>query len=109
VLRPGGIYVLNLIDHPPLAFARAEAATLTDAFADAVVIAPTARLEGTEGGNFVLAAGEELDSARIQALLDARAAGNVAVPGERFSGAARVLTDDYAPVDQLLEPHPVAG
>jgi spermidine synthase len=109
VLRPGGIYVLNLIDHPPLAFARAEAATLTDAFADAVVIAPTARLEGTEGGNFVLAAGEELDSARIQALLDARAAGNVAAPGERFSGAARVLTDDYAPVDQLLEPHPVAG
>ena len=111
VLRPGGVYVLNLIDHPPLAFARAETATLSEAFPDAAVIAPPRRLEGSEGGNFVLAGGE-LDSARIQELLDARAAGNVVITGdrrERFTAGARVLTDDYAPVDQLLEPRPVTG
>ncbi|HSK89728.1 MAG TPA: fused MFS/spermidine synthase [Euzebyales bacterium] len=110
VLRPGGIYVLNLIDHPPLAFARAETATLADAFGEAAVIAPPERLAGDEGGNFVLAGGDTLDGARIQQVLDARAATEVVASGPelaRFAGDARVLTDAYAPVDQLLEPQAV--
>ena len=32
VLRPGGVYALNVIDNPPAGFARAEAATLREAF-----------------------------------------------------------------------------
>jgi spermidine synthase len=111
VLRPDGIYVLNLIDHPPLAFARAETATIADAFPDTAVIAPRERLDGSEGGNFVLVGGT-LDGAHIQEQLDARAADNVVITGderEEFSADARVLTDDYAPVDQLLEPRPATG
>ena len=37
MLRPGGIYVLNVIDFPPLDFARAETATLLAAFDDVAV------------------------------------------------------------------------
>ncbi|MBC7372948.1 MAG: fused MFS/spermidine synthase, partial [Frankiales bacterium] len=39
VLRPGGVYVLNVIDFPPLGFARAETATLLAAFDDVVLMA----------------------------------------------------------------------
>jgi MFS family permease len=111
VLRPGGVYVLNLIDHPPSAFARAETATLAAAFPETAVIAPPERLEGSGGGNFVLAAGA-LDVARISERLDARDANERVAAGaqrQRFAGDAPTLTDDYAPVDQLLEPRPVAG
>jgi SAM-dependent methyltransferase len=111
VLRPGGVYVLNLIDHPPLAFARAETATLASAFPAAVVIAPPQLLDRRLGGNFVLAGGE-LDVAGIQDRLAARAAPETTVSGtarEGFTGHAPVLTDDYAPVDQLLEPRPTTS
>jgi spermidine synthase len=111
VLRPGGIYVLNLIDHPPSAFARAETATLAAAFPQTAVIAPPARVARTAGGNFVLAGGP-LEVARIQEHLEARDATDVVAAGaerERFTGDAPVLTDDYAPVDQLLEPRPTSG
>jgi SAM-dependent methyltransferase len=111
VLRPGGVYVLNMIDHPPLAFARAEVATLADVFDDMGVVAPPDRLDGTAGGNFVLAGGG-VDPDRIASLLARRGADDVVVSGtavERFAGEAPVLTDDYAPVDQLLEPQPTTG
>jgi spermidine synthase len=112
VLRPGGVYVLNMIDHPPLAFARAEAATLGDVFATTAVIAPPERLAGETGGNFVMVGGADVDVPTIQVHLDARGEGEQAITGaalDRFIGDARVLTDDYAPVDQLLEPQPTAG
>jgi spermidine synthase len=111
VLRPGGLYVLNLIDHPPSAFARAETATLAAAFPETAVIAPPLQLERRVGGNFVLAAGP-LDADRIRERLAARDAEETVVAGaqrERFAGDAPVLTDDYAPVDQLLEPRPTTG
>jgi SAM-dependent methyltransferase len=111
VLRPGGLYVLNMIDHPPLAFAHAEAATLGAVFDDTVVVAPPERLEGTVGGNFVLAGGR-VDPDGIARLLRQRDAEDTVIGGaavERFAGDAPVLTDDYAPVDQLLEPQPAAG
>lgn len=111
VLRPGGVYVLNLIDHPPLAFARAEVATLADVFDDTVAVAPPDRLDGTVGGNFVLAGGG-VEPDRTASLLARRGADDVVISGtavERFAGEAPVLTDDYAPVDQLLEPQPTTG
>jgi SAM-dependent methyltransferase len=109
VLRPGGVYVLNLIDHPPLAFARAETATLAAAFPETAVIALPGQLGHREGGNFVLAGGD-LDVPGIQQRLAARDASESAVSGaqrERFTGDAPRLTDAYAPVDQLLQPRPV--
>ena len=111
VLRPGGVYVLNLIDHPPLAFARAETATLADAFGTAAVVAPPDRLNGDEGGNFVLTGGA-LDISGIVETLGARGSSEQVIAGARlrqFVDGSPTLRDDYAPVDQLLEPRPTSG
>ena len=54
VLRPDGVYLLNVIDFGDLDLIRAEAATLLDVFADVrLVAAPEA---GPAGGNLVLVA-----------------------------------------------------
>ena len=106
LLRPGGVYLLNLIDHPPLRFARAEVATLAEVFGHVAVVAPPARLEGRAGGNFVVAASDRaFDAGRLDSLIRARSGEEEAAVGAaatRFAGDGRVLTDDYAPVDQWL-------
>lgn len=108
VLRPGGIYAINLIDYPPLGFARAEAATLRTVFDHVAVIAPPARLERREGGNFVLVASDApLPLDAIATRNAGRGDDDAVAAGARldaFVGDAPVLTDAYAPVDQLLTP-----
>jgi spermidine synthase len=109
VLRPGGVYAINLIDYGDLGFARAEAATLLDVFDHVAVIAPPDRIAGAAGGNFVMVGSDEpLDLAAIQARAVARGDDDVVVGDaaglEAFVAGARVLTDDFAPVDQLLTP-----
>jgi spermidine synthase len=105
-LRPGGIYAVNIIDYPPLGFARAEAATLRAVFSHVAVIAPQRRLDGEEGGNFVLVVSDEplpLDAiARSNAERGDDDTVATGVDLDAFIGGAMVLTDDYAPVDQLL-------
>ena len=109
VLRPGGVYALNVIDFPPLAFVRAETATLLAGFDDVAILAAPAARDGREGGNLVLVASEEpLDVEALAARAAERgepgsAAGRAAA--EDFAGDAQVLTDDKAPVDQLLNPN----
>ena len=109
VLRPDGVYVLNVIDFPPLAFARAEAATLLAAFDDVALMALPDALAGGSGGNLVLVASDRpIDVASLsQRAADRGEAGSVVgrAEVERFAGDARVLTDDDAPVDQLLTPY----
>ncbi len=113
VLRPGGVYVLNVIDLPPLAFARAEAATLLAAFDDVALLAPADVADGDEGGNLVLVASDEpLPVAALGERAGSGAEPAVAVDRaavEAFAGDAHVLTDDDAPVDQLLTPYRAAG
>ena len=103
-----GVYAVNLIDYPPLGFARAEAATLAAVFANVAVIAPQARIDRTDGGNFVLVASDApLDVEGIAEANTARGDDDIVATDEqlqRFIGDAPVLTDDYAPVDQLLTP-----
>ncbi len=105
-LRPGGIYLLNMIDQPPHRFARAEAATLAAVFSHVLIIAPPEYLTLEAGGNFVLAAGDApFDLDAIREHLAARGSDATAVSGQRaatFLAGARVLSDDYAPVDQLI-------
>ncbi len=108
VLQPDGVYLMNLIDYEPLGFARAELATLRAAFAHVVFVA-TPSGTGYEGGTFVLIASDAaIDAAALQAALASRAAGRVVVSDEQqveaFTASAPVLTDDYAPVDQLISP-----
>ncbi|MBU4215046.1 MAG: fused MFS/spermidine synthase [Actinobacteria bacterium] len=56
VLRPGGIYLANCADRPPLPLARREAATLSQVFAHVAIVAEPAVLRGRRYGNVVLAA-----------------------------------------------------
>lgn len=110
VLRPGGLYALNVIDHAPLDFARAEIATVASVFRHVVVISPSGNLTGESGGNVVvLASDRPLNRPGITAGLTDRETpmSMVTEAGvEDFLGPdALVLTDDFAPVDQLLTPY----
>jgi spermidine synthase len=106
VLRPGGFYMMNLIDYPPDRFLRAEVATLAEFFDHVIIVAPPAFLTGLHGGNFVVAASDRpFDAARVESLVQARQGEERAIVDaevHRFAGNGRVLTDDYAPVDQWL-------
>jgi SAM-dependent methyltransferase len=108
VLRPGGMYAINVIDHPPLGFARAEAATLASVFGHVAVLAPPAVLAGRAGGNLILvAAHRPIDAAAILLHNESRGDTDGVIPADPESGftaGSPVLTDDYAPVDQLLTP-----
>jgi MFS family permease len=102
VLRPDGVYAQNVIDYPPGRFIRAEVATVAKVFPYVALIAPADAIAGETGSNFVIVASksplalpaltERLES--VPVLTDAALTD--------FVGDARPLTDDYAPVDQLL-------
>lgn len=100
VLKPNGLYALNVIDLPPLDLQRAEAATLLDAFADVRVVTFGAE-EHPIGGNAVLLASD-------RPIPDAAGSENSYTTTldypevESFAEDAQVLRDNYAPADQLL-------
>ncbi len=111
VLTPEGVYVLNTIDYPPTRFVRAEVATLAAVFPHLVLISKPENLAGGKGGNFVIAASPKpLDVSAIAAALTERAPElsmlDTRAEVEEFAGDARVLVDDFAPVDQLITPIP---
>jgi MFS family permease len=100
VLRADGVYVLNVIDADPRELLAAEAATLVARFTDVVLLARPDQLAADGYGNYVLIAADRpldmlaeraepgtfVDEAGVRALI----------------AGAPVLTDDFAPVDQLL-------
>jgi len=103
-LAPGGLYLVNVIDGAPYRFARAEAETVRQVFRHVGLVTTAERLRGV-GGNFVLLASDApLPMGRVEELL----AGEDDVvqldvqPLADWSRGAMVLTDDHAPVDQLL-------
>ncbi len=99
---------MNIIDFGPQAFVKAEVRTVAAEFAHVGVIAKAAELDGKEGGNFVLVASQQpLPTGAIRKQLGQRAElldDPAAV--RAFIGDAPLLTDDFAPVDQLLTPYP---
>ncbi|GHJ61335.1 hypothetical protein NOK12_38530 [Nocardioides sp. OK12] len=109
VLVDDGAYVQNLIDRGPLAFARAELATLGEVFEHVALLASPATLAREDGGNLVaVASPAPLDLERVQDGLDERGTGWRLVTGadlEEWVDGAEVLTDDHAPVDQLVTPY----
>ncbi|GAA1555241.1 hypothetical protein GCM10009804_10140 [Kribbella hippodromi] len=104
VLRPDGLYLINVIDHGQAAFAKAEIKTVQAVFPYVAVIARKDELSGQTGGNFVvLASDQPIKVPGISALLEPKMALQDQLAG--FVGDAPILTDDYAPVDQLLTPY----
>jgi spermidine synthase len=58
VLRPGGVLAANVADGPPLAFARAQVATLRAVFAEVCLIAEPGTFRGRRFGNLVAVASD---------------------------------------------------
>lgn len=100
VLRDGGVYAVNVIDGGDSDFARAELATLRSVFAHVEVILPPGGEPPAFDRNQILLASQrplpdlDLDPA------DGALRGEAFV--ERYIDGAPVLTDDRAPVDQLV-------
>jgi spermidine synthase len=100
LLAPGGTYVVNVADGRPLAFARAQVATLLAAFRHVLLLADPSVLRGRRFANLVLAASD--DPLPVVALTRraARAAGRArVVSGDAlrdFTGGAAPVTDATA-------------
>jgi spermidine synthase len=119
VLASGGIYVANIIDGPEERFLRAEAATIASVFDYVVVVRGPRILAGRNGNSTVVASQSPIDvdalatrlaadtnpSDRSDAQPDAdRVVGEI-LAGQaltEYLAGADILTDDFAPVDQLL-------
>ncbi|MEV6490414.1 fused MFS/spermidine synthase [Actinoplanes sp. NPDC051633] len=107
VLKTDGVYAQNVIDYPPDRFVRAELATVAAVFPHVALIAPPAAIKGETGANFVIVGSKS--PLRLTVLRDALDLADEPVSLlsgpelDDFVGDARVLTDDYAPVDQLLQ------
>jgi len=104
VLRAEGLVVLNVIDYRSLDFARAELATVSSVFEHVALVTNNGSLNG---GNLVLLASHApTDRSALTAALRDHG-GPMALVSESdmrsFLGDdTLVLTDDHAPVDQLL-------
>ena len=116
VLRPDGIYVANIIDGPQERFLRAEAATIARVFEHVAVIRGPGIVGGRNGNSVAVASQAPLNVESLAARLASdREPGDEdpdpdRVVGELLTGdalatyldGATILTDDFAPVDQLI-------
>ncbi len=101
-----------MIDHGALEFARAAARTMREQWPHVAALAATGALEDGSGGNIVLVASHApLDLEQQRRELSTRGLAWEVTAGtalDRFVRDAPVLSDDFAPVDQLLTPYPTA-
>ena len=116
VLRPGGLYAANVIDSEAQEFLRAEAATIARVFEHVVVVQGPAIANGRSGNSVIIAGQSPLDAATLTELLatdtepsetrpEADLGNDVGAIVDDLDGyleGAAILTDDFAPVDQLL-------
>jgi MFS family permease len=111
-LAPGGLYLVNLIDGPRHEFVRAYVNTLRQSF-PYVYVAPAVRSwRESPRVTFVVAASDQpLDPAAIPALTPgapsffaAQVLDDPALQALLAEGPQVLLTDQYAPVDQMLAP-----
>ncbi len=112
-MRPDGIYAMNVLDHGPKDFLRAEVATVTAVFGHVAVLGRANAFEpGGSGGNHVVIASDAplpfdaIEQANRERRRDDRLLHGTAL--DDFVGDAQVLIDDHAPVDQLLTPFPTS-
>jgi spermidine synthase len=100
VLKPGGLYALNIIDLRPLALLRAEAATLLRVFKNLRLVTPAGEDGRPAGDNAILfASNGPLPPQHGRPFAHAHVFDRAAIV--RLVAGAKPLRDDYAPVDQL--------
>lgn len=103
VLRPGGIYVANIIDGPDQHFLRAESATIRKVLPHVAVMRSEGMLEGFVANAAIVASDGPIDAtpwdARRIAVGDD---GDAVIDIDDYLDGSPVLTDDFAPVDQLI-------
>ena len=112
VLRDDGLLVVNVIDFPPNRLVAAQVATIREQFAHVALVGRPGALDGAGGGNFVVVAARDplpldgltraladVDPDKYAEVLDGSAL-------DEFVDDAPVLSDEYAPTDQLLTPLP---
>jgi len=99
VLRPGGSYAANVADGAPLAFARRQAATVAEVFADVALAASPHVLRGRRFGNLVMLGAAREGTLPVAELTRRLAAdpfpARVVAGGDvtRFAAGARPVTD----------------
>ena len=100
VLRPNGVYIMNVIDGGDSGYSRAQLATLAQHFAHVGVILPADGV-GNRAVNQVLVA----SNAELPLIMVETTDGFLLNPThtESFIDGAQVLRDDFAPVDQLAQ------
>jgi spermidine synthase len=103
VLRQGGVYVANVIDGPDESFLRAEAATIREVFPHVAVMRSAFLADGASGNAVIVASSEPVDAdawdARRRSADDG---GELVADVDTYLDGALVLTDEFAPVDQLI-------
>ncbi|GAA0802746.1 spermidine synthase [Spirilliplanes yamanashiensis] len=102
VLRPAGWYLANVADGPPLAYARAQVATIRRVLPEALLVADAAVLRGRRFGNVVVLAGR---TAPPVAELSRRAAGDW-FPGRVEADLERWAAGAVPVLDTAAEPSP---
>jgi spermidine synthase len=100
ILRPGGIVMMNVIDGDRSRFARAELATLAATFRHVGAILPEGGVpKGYPVNQILIASQAPLPKMEIDPVDGELIQGREV---REYIGGARKLTDDYAPVDQLV-------
>lgn len=98
ILVDGGVYLMNLIDGGDSEFARAEMATLAEHFDHVAVMIPPGGVPNRPVNHVLIASDLPFQDFAIDGADGTMLSGHAA---DQFIGGARVLTDDFAPVDQL--------
>jgi spermidine synthase len=100
LLRPVGVYLVNVADGRPLGFARAQVATLLAAFPHVVLLADPSVLRGRRFANLVLAASQAPLPEEALVRTVSRAAGRARLVSgaalRDFTGGAAAVTDATA-------------
>ncbi len=105
ILRPGGLYAVNVADTGQLPFARQQAATLAAVFAHVVVMADPGIFRGRRFGNLVLGASDTSFALDELRRVTARSLGRARVEsGSAFVKGARPATDADPPVSPTPPP-----
>jgi spermidine synthase/MFS family permease len=103
VLRPGGVYAANVIDGPDRGFLRAYAATIATRFDHVAIVLGEVAAAGGGGNSVIVASDAPIDEAALRAAIaDDADPGELVDDPTGFLDGAQVLTDDFAPVDQLI-------